>query len=128
MASYLREVFHWPGAQWCGWIYRYRKRISTGAEEESLHVWIAGAAFRWELTAQTAAALLRGYWSVENKVFHVRDVTMEEDRLHGRKIGYALSGIRNVALNLLRSLGFPYIPDARRYIASRSDLALPLLD
>ena len=53
---------------------------------------------------------------------------MDEDHLHGRKIGYGLSSIRNAALNLLRSLGFPYIPDARRHIAARSDLGPPLLD
>ena len=128
MQAYLQEVFHWPAAQWCGWIYRRRELVAQQKTEESTHVWIAGAAFHWRLTAPWAAELLRGHWGIENRVFHVRDVTMDEDRLHGRKIGYGLSSIRNAALNLLRSLGFPYIPDARRYIAARSDLGLTLLD
>lgn len=52
---------------------------------------------------------------------------MDEDRLHGRKIGYGLSSIRNAALNLLRTLGCPFIPDARRHLATRKNLGLPLL-
>ncbi|MCD6289023.1 MAG: hypothetical protein J7M34_00865, partial [Anaerolineae bacterium] len=65
---------------------------------------------------------------------YVRDVTMDEDRLHGRRIAAGLSGVRNVALNLLRHLvQAPYIPDARRTVAAMPDyglhlLSLPLLE
>ena len=127
MQTYLAQRFGWPGVQWCGWLRRRRTVLRTGAVTESLHVWLAGAAFRWDLKAPAAAGLLRGHWTIENRVFYVRDVTMDEDRLHGRYIGYALSGIRNVALSLLRRLDYPYIPDARRHLAARPDLGLPLL-
>jgi len=78
--------------------------------------------------------LLRGQWSIENGVFYVRDVTMDEDRLHGRKIAAGLSGIRNTALTLLRRLvPASYIPEARRKVAAMPDyglhlLTMPLLD
>lgn len=101
--------------------------LSSGQVEEKTHIWIAGAAFQLTLTAEQAAALLRQHWEIENGVFYVRDVSMDEDRLHGRKIGYGLSGIRNAALNFLRTLGAPYIPDARRLLSARSDLGLALL-
>ncbi len=81
----------------------------------------------WKLSASAAGRLLGGHWPIENKVFHVRDVTMNEDRSHARKTGYALSGLRNIALSLLTRLGYPYIPDARRYLATRPDLGFPLL-
>ncbi len=127
MQAYLWERFRWPGAQWCGWLYRRRILLASQKEKITTHVWLAGAAFTWPLAPAQAAELLRGHWGIENRVFYVRDVTMDEDRLHGRKIGYGLSSIRNAALNLLRSLGFPYIPDARRHLAARTDLGLPLL-
>jgi len=127
MRNYLSQVYGWPGAQWCGWLRRKRLFVSTQQTEESVHVWLAGAHFAWPLKASEAGKLLREHWAIENKVFYVRDVTMGEDRLHGRKIGYALSGIRNLALSLLRRMDFPYIPDARRHLAARSDLGLPLL-
>lgn len=127
MQAYLEEALGWPGVQWCGWLRRWRKVLASGQEEEKVHVWVGGGGFRWSLTAEQAAGYLRRHWSVENGVFYVRDVTMDEDRLHGRKIGYGLSGVRNAALNLLRTLGFPFIPDARRHLAARPDLGLALL-
>jgi len=57
-----------------------------------------------------------------------RDVTMNEDRLHGRQIAAGLSSIRNVALNLLRRLvQASYFPDARRKVAVMLDYGLHLL-
>lgn len=128
MQAYLWEEFGWPGVQWCGWIERRRMVLSSGKKEKKVHVWIGGAGFRWQLTAEQATAYLRRHWGIENGVFYVRDVTMDEDRLHGRRIGYGLSSVRNAALNLLRTLGFPFIPDARRHLAASPDLGLTLLD
>ena len=127
MQTYLAEEFGWPGAQWCGWIRRQRTLLGSRETQEGVHVWLGGAAFIWKLSAAGAGGLLRGHWTIENKVFYVRDVTMDEDRLHARKTGYALSSLRNVALSLLRRLGYPYIPDTRRYLAARTDVGLPLL-
>ncbi len=57
------------------------------------------------MTAEEAFTRLRQHWMIENGVFQVRDVTHEEDRLHGRKIGLALSSLRHAAITLLRRLG-----------------------
>ncbi|MCX7680515.1 MAG: hypothetical protein N2508_00870 [Anaerolineae bacterium] len=127
MEEYLEACFGWPGVQWCGWIERRRVVLSSGQVEEEVHVWVGGGSFRWALTAEQAACHLRQHWGIENGVFYVRDVSMDEDRLHGRKIGYGLSSIRNAALNLLRTLGAPYIPDARHILAARAALGLSLL-
>ena len=129
MQAYLKETFGWSGVQWCGWIKRQRRRAGHQRwESENQHVWIAGGAFELSLGAEQAATLLRGHWSIENGVFYVRDRTMDEDRLHGRKIGLGLSSIRNAVLNLLRYLiPAPYIPDARRKVAAMPDHGLHLL-
>jgi len=93
-----------------------------------MHLWVAGAAFSWPLSASQPAKRLRDHWSIENTVFYVRDVSMDEDRLHGRKIAAGLSGIRNVVLNLLlRLIGASSIPEARRKVAAMPDYDLHLL-
>lgn len=125
MQAYLQQTFGWPGVQWCGWLRR--QRHTAGRTTHSLQLWIAGAAFDWSLSAAQAAAYLRGHWRIENRVFYVRDVSMQEDRLHGRSSGPSLSSLRNIALNLLRTLGSDYLPDARRYVAALPDLGFHLL-
>lgn len=128
MQAYLERYFGWPKVQWCGWIERRRRPLWREEWEAQLHVWVAGAAFPLNLSAERAAKLLRGHWGIENGVFYVRDVSMNEDRLHGRKIAAGLSGIRNVTLSLLRRW-FPdaYIPEARRKVAAMPDYGLHLL-
>jgi hypothetical protein len=37
----------------------------------------------------------------------VRDVSYDEDRLHGRQIGHGLSVVRSVAINLIRERATP---------------------
>ena len=126
MRAYVHERFGWPGVQWCGRIRRLRRTPTK--EEEQVHVWVAGAAFPWLLDAQTAAQLLRRHWTIENRVFHVRDVTMDEDRLHGRLIGPALSSIRNTTLSLLRHFfSVPYLTDAIRLVQAMPDNGFSLL-
>ena len=81
-------------------------------------LWIAGGTHCPELSPAQAAYHLRAHWTIENGVFYVRDATYAEDSLHGRKIGVALSDLRNAAINLIRRAGFRYIPDARRSVAA----------
>lgn len=127
LSGYLEKRFGCPGAQWCGWIERKRWRLNGEEEQVSLHVRIAGAAFDWTLSAEQALDMLRKHWVIENSIFRVRDVTYDEDRLHGRKIGPALSSIRNAAITLLRRYPYPYIPDAQRAVAAHPSLAFALL-
>jgi len=122
----LSTQYGWPGVQWCGRIRR--SRWTATRQDERMHGWVAGAAFPWSLTAADAARLVRNHWTIENRVFYVRDVTMDDDRLHGRRIAPALRSICNVALSLLRHL-FPghVIPDAHRLIWARHDSGFSLL-
>jgi hypothetical protein len=66
-------------------------------------------------------------WTIENGVFRVRDVSYDEDRLHGRQIGYGLSMVRNVAINLIRAASYPYIPDGWRDMVCRPDQGFSFL-
>ena len=58
----------------------------------------------------------------------MRDVSYGEDRNHARAVALALSSLRTVALNLIRHLGFRFIPDGWRVLAAQPDPGLsPLL-
>ena len=50
-------------------------------------------------------ALNRAHWGIENKLHHVRDVTMDEDRCRVRGGARALSGVRNAVLGIIRQSG-----------------------
>lgn len=68
-----------------------------------------------------AARLLgldRGHWGIENGLHHVRDVTSGEDacRVRSGNAPQLLAAARNLALGLLRPMGFPSIAAATRRI------------
>ncbi len=70
---------------------------------------------------------MRDHWTIENGIFQVRDVSYDEDHLHGRKIARGLSSFRNVAINIIRHAGYPFVPDGWRDIVSHPGLGLDLL-
>ena len=127
MTAYLEKEFDWPGLRLCGRIRRSRK--PSGApdwEEQKTHTWLSSLPPEG-VTAQDIARALRGHWTVENAVFRVRDVSYDEDRLHGRQIGRGLSSVRNAAINIIRHERYPFIPDGWRDIASRPGHGIYLL-
>ena len=126
LGQYLEQEYAWPGLRWCGRIKRRRRKLTQAEWEEEEGLWVAGGNVPC-LTAKQALEGLRGHWEIENRLFWVRDVSWDEDRLHGRAIGPGLSGLRNVVINILRRLGYRYIPDGWRAMAARPDRGLALL-
>lgn len=127
LGPYLQHEYGWPGVQQVGWIRRARRRIGE-SQWHSVETWTwmpsvpptaAGPA--------TLAQGLRGHWTIENRVHWVRDVTWQEDRSPARVSGPPLATVRNTVLNLLRGLGYRFIPDGWRQIRALADLGLPLL-
>jgi hypothetical protein len=51
----------------------------------------------------------------------VLDVSCDKDRLCARKTGIALSKVHQAAINLIRRLGYPYVPNGWRGISARTD-------
>lgn len=89
-------------------------------------LWAAGGSVG-HLRPQHALEGLRGHWEIENRLSWVRDVSFSEDRLPGRKVGPGLSVIRNLALNLIRVLGYRFVVDGFRALSARADRGLSLL-
>jgi predicted transposase YbfD/YdcC len=83
-----------------------------------------------ELADATALLrLTRAHWGIENRVFHVRDVTYGEDhcRVRTGAAPMILSTLRNVTLNLLRWKNVPNIAAALRRHAAHPLEALALI-
>lgn len=57
-------------------------------------------------------ALWRDHWAIENRLHHVRDVSMNEDRCRVRACGIALANLRNATLTLIPRAGLN-VRDAR---------------
>jgi predicted transposase YbfD/YdcC len=60
-----------------------------------------------EAGPQRLLALARAHWGIENRLHHVRDVSMDEDRCRVRSGARALASVRNTTLALIRRLGLP---------------------
>ena len=73
--------------------------------------------------------LWRGHWGIENRVFWVRDVTMDEDRSQVRT-GAApqiMAGLRNLVISLFRIGKEPNIAAALRRCATKPRYPLSLV-
>lgn len=79
--------------------------------------------------AQALLGLVRGHWTIENRVHWVRDVTMGEDASHVRvgNIPHVMAAFRNAAIAVLRRDGHTNIASARRYLAANPKQALKLI-
>jgi hypothetical protein len=127
MRPYLEQELDWPGARLSGRIRRSRRSThATAWESQETYIWISSLPIE-RVCPREINELLRGYWAVENGLFRVRDVSYDEDRLHGRCIGPTLSSIRNIAISIIRRQLYRYIPDGWRDIASHHDHGLHLL-
>lgn len=69
-------------------------------------------------------ALVRNHWSIENRSHWVRDVTFDEDRSQVRvRSGPRMMAIlRNLAIGIIRFLGFEHIPDGIRHFLRRQNV------
>ena len=73
--------------------------------------------------------LLRGHWTIENRLHYVKDVTMGEDRstVHAENGPKIMAALRNTAISLLRRAGFSTIAARLRYNCGHPEAALHVL-
>ncbi len=73
--------------------------------------------------------LWRGHWGIENRVHHVRDVTMGEDagQAYTGSTPQALAALRNCIIRILRRSGWTSIADALRHYAAHPTRTLALI-
>jgi predicted transposase YbfD/YdcC len=112
-------------------IFRIEKKtveVKTGNQSEqtiyamtSLPVEEYGAAQLLELT--------RNHWRIENGLHYRRDVTFKEDsvRKKSKGGGQIMAALNNLAIGILRKIGWENIAQARRYYEAQVKKGLELI-
>ena len=80
-----------------------------------------------QATGELVLALVRGHWSIENRLHHVRDVSYDEHRCRVRTghLPRNLACLTNLAISIVRIQGrFDFLPQAHRHYARRPQDAL----
>lgn len=82
-----------------------------------------------QATPAQLAQIIRGHWTIENAVHHVRDVTYDEDRSQTRTgtSAQVMATFRNIAISLHRLAGAPTIAEGARAIMRKPERILTLI-
>ena len=111
IATTSEVVIHleWPGAAQAVRIERHRHIKGRDSVEIAYLITSLSAA---EASPERLLELNRAHWAIENKLHHVRDVSMNEDRCRVSAGARPLAAQRNLTLSMIRKLGRS-IPAAR---------------
>lgn len=73
--------------------------------------------------------LVRGHWSIENRLHWVRDYNYDEDRSQARtgSLPWMMASLRNLAISLLRCADHDQLAPAMRQMARKPHLAVRLI-
>ena len=118
----------WPHVQQLWRLTRRRTNPRTG--ETSVEVTLGISSLPpTRADAAQHLRMIRSYWHIENKLHHVRDVTLGEDASQVRTAAapQVLAGLRNVTLALLRRIGTSNIAERLRTFARAIPLRYPSL-
>lgn len=99
----------WPGAAQA--VRIERTRIIGGKTSIEVAYLITSLAAH-EAGPERLLALNRAHWGIENRLHHVRDVSLNEDRCRVRAGARPLAGLRNLVTWMIRKTGSS-IPEAR---------------
>lgn len=123
----LNDYLDWAGLAQVFKLTRRVHNVNTGAVSTQTVYGICS------LSPQqaSAAALLhfnRQHWTIENRLHWVKDVTLDEDHCQLRKgrTHQLMAFFRNLAISILRAVGWQNIASALRFYAARPHEALAL--
>lgn len=80
-------------------------------------------------TARLCNDIVRGHWSIENRLHWPKDVVLHEDETYGRDPNALLNAslFRSITINLLRLNGFKSVTSALRELANQVEKIFRLL-
>lgn len=106
-----------------------RRRRVRGAKAQVETVYAVTDLDFDQASAAQLAQVIRGHWTIENQVHHVRDVTYDEDRSQTRTGASAqvMATFRNIAISLHRLAGATTIAQGTRAIMRRPERIWPLI-
>jgi predicted transposase YbfD/YdcC len=124
----VADAIDFPGIKQVAGVHRWTRDLTTNEVLTREYVIVITS-----LTAQQAdparlAALVRGHWSIENRLHYVRDVAFEEDRstVTSRNLPRIMATLRNLAIGMIRLAGHTNIAATLRALGRRPE-QLPAL-
>lgn len=116
---YLEQVFR---------IVRKSEQVKTGKQSEQTLYGITSLSVA-EFGAEELLELTRHHWSIENGLHYRRDVTFKEDKVRkkSRGGGQIMASLNNLAIGLLRKIGWENLAKARRFYNAQIDKGLELI-
>lgn len=122
----LNDYLDWPGVEQVLKIERWRTVRGQTTHQVSYGI---TSLPRQRADAARLLKLSRGHWGIENRLFHVRDVTFGEDacRVRSGRAPHILADLRNLCLYLLHAAGFTNKAQALRRHAAHPHEALALI-
>ena len=99
-------------------VYRERCDLTDHLESTETSYYVTDL-FEEEASPEELGTHIRRHWTIENRSHYVRDRTFDEDRSQVRVGGapQALATLRNLAISILRLVGFTNIASGLRWMA-----------
>ncbi len=113
-------------------VFRIEKKsieIKTGNQSEQTIYGITSVAVE-EYGAAEILELTRNHWGIENGLHYRRDVTFKEDSVKkkSKNGGQIMAALNNLAIGVLRKIGWKNIAKARRYYEAQIKKGLELIN
>jgi predicted transposase YbfD/YdcC len=123
----LNDYLSWEGLAQTYKLTRRTVHLNTGKTTSQSIYGITSLSPR-QASPADLLRFARQHWTIENKLHWVKDVTLDEDRSQLRKgrTHQLMAFFRNLALSLLRAVGWQNIASALRFYAARPYEALAL--
>lgn len=109
-------------------IKRKSEEVKTGKMSEQMIYGITSLSVE-EFGAEELLNLTRKHWGIENGLHYRRDVTFKEDevRKESKNGGQIMAAINNLAIGVLRKLGWENVAKARRFYNAQIEKGLELI-
>lgn len=117
------DTQQWPGAKTV--VCVERQRLCQGKCSTHRAYYLSSVA----TTASAWMEMIRGHWSIENRLHWPKDVVLKEDDTYGRDPSALLNAslFRSITINLLRLNGFDSLTSALRQLANQVEQIFRLL-
>lgn len=117
------DIQRWPGAKTV--LCVERKRCCRGKCSTHRAYYLSSVA----TTARAWMEMVRGHWSIENRLHWPKDVVLQEDTTYGGDPNALLNAsvFRSITINLLRLNGFDSLTSALRQMANQVERIFRLL-
>ncbi|MEM9009428.1 MAG: ISAs1 family transposase [Cyanobacteria bacterium P01_F01_bin.86] len=117
------DTEQWPEVKTIVCVDRHRQSQGKCTQHRAYYISSVSAA------SQAWMRIIRGHWSVENRLHWCKDVVLNEDKTYGREPNSLLNAsvFRSIAINVLRLNGFESLKPALRELANQIPQIFKLL-